>query len=84
MNFLDRAGNSFVKFLCKKLWPVASAKGETIVVVANRCGTQGKYTYAGSSAVLGLGNGLVKVYNVLSRDQRSLLIVDTLENPTYT
>lgn len=90
MNFLGHAGQEeiyddiFIKFLCRKLWPVASEKRETIVVAANRCGTQGKYTYAGSSAVIGLGNGLVKIYNVLGRGQRSLLIVDTLEIPTYT
>lgn len=90
MSFPGHAGQEeiyddiFIKSLCRKLWPVASAKRETIVVAANRCGTQGKYTYAGSSAVLGLGNGLVKIYNVLGRGQRSLLIVDTLEIPTYT
>lgn len=90
MNFPGRVGQKeiyddfFIKSLCRKLWPVASAERETIVVAANRCGTHGKHTYAGSSAVLGLGNGFVKIYSVLGRGQRSLLIVDTSVIPTYT
>ncbi|KAL3425868.1 carbon-nitrogen family protein [Phlyctema vagabunda] len=50
---------------------------EIIVIFANRCGTEDDATYAGSSAVLGIQAGEVKVYGILGRGEKELLVVDT-------
>lgn len=67
------------------LEPLIRAKdeGEIIVVLANRCGTEGETTYAGTSCVLGIEDGEVKVYGILGREERELLIVDTEQPPQF-
>ncbi|TQS32210.1 hypothetical protein Golomagni_07482, partial [Golovinomyces magnicellulatus] len=50
---------------------------EIIVVFCNRTGTEGEATYAGTSAVLGVLNGEVRVYGLLGRGSKELLVVDT-------
>ncbi|KFY31506.1 hypothetical protein V493_01035, partial [Pseudogymnoascus sp. VKM F-4281 (FW-2241)] len=55
--------------------------GEVIVVLANRSGTEGDATYTGTSAVLGIQRGEVKLYGVLGRGERELLVVDTSKRP---
>ncbi|OWO99811.1 hypothetical protein B2J93_6866 [Marssonina coronariae] len=66
-----------------RLEPVirAEAEGEIIVVFANRCGTEGQVVYAGTSAVIGIDAGEVKVYGLLGRGEKKLLVVDTDEEP---
>ncbi|KAJ5043044.1 uncharacterized protein L3040_004432 [Drepanopeziza brunnea f. sp. 'multigermtubi'] len=59
----------------------AEAKGEIIVIFANRCGTEDEVTYAGTSAVIGINEGEVKVYGLLGRGEKELLVVDTNELP---
>ncbi len=59
----------------------AEQEGEIIVVLANRCGTEGEAVYAGTSAVLGIQAGEVKVYGILGRGEKELLVVDTSEGP---
>jgi len=59
----------------------AEAVGEIIVVFANRCGTEEEVVYAGTSAVIGINNGEVKVYGLLGRGEKELLVVDTDERP---
>jgi protein N-terminal amidase len=56
-------------------------EGEIIVVLANRTGTEEEAVYAGTSCVLGIHGGEVKVYGVLGRGERELLIVDTNKPP---
>ncbi|KAH6686336.1 N-terminal amidase [Plectosphaerella plurivora] len=55
---------------------------ELIVVFCNRTGIEGEAVYAGTSAVIGVQDGEVKVYGVLGRGEKELLVVDT-ENPPY-
>ena len=50
---------------------------EVFVVFCNRCGSENGTTYAGTSTVLGIVDGEVKVYGLLGRGDRELLIVDT-------
>ncbi|CAL3965844.1 unnamed protein product [Diplocarpon coronariae] len=66
-----------------RLEPLIRAEGddEIIVVLANRCGTEGEAIYAGTSAVLGIQSGEVKVYGILGRGERELLVVDTKCTP---
>jgi hypothetical protein len=59
----------------------AETEGEIIVVLANRCGTEGEAVYAGTSAVLGIQSGEVKVYGILGRGEKELLVVDTNLRP---
>ncbi|KAF5658042.1 amino-terminal amidase, partial [Fusarium denticulatum] len=55
-------------------------QSEIIVVFCNRTGYEGDATYAGTSAVLGIHGGEVKVYGLLGRSEKNLLVVDT-DNP---
>jgi hypothetical protein len=55
----------------------AEDEGEIIIVLANRTGVEGEAVYAGTSAVLGIQAGEVKLYGVLGRGERELLVVDT-------
>lgn len=55
----------------------AEKEEEIIVVFANRCGVEGDATYAGTSAVIGIQNGVVCVYGLLGRGVQEVLMVDT-------
>lgn len=55
--------------------------GEIIIVLANRTGVEGDAVYSGTSAVLGIQSGEVKLYGVLGRGERELLVVDTSNRP---
>ncbi|UNI18959.1 hypothetical protein JDV02_005188 [Purpureocillium takamizusanense] len=54
---------------------------EIIVVFCNRTGTEDEATYAGTSAVIGIQDGEVKVYGLLGRGEKELLVVDTNDTP---
>ncbi|KAL2211395.1 carbon-nitrogen hydrolase, partial [Sarocladium strictum] len=56
-------------------------KDEIIVVFCNRSGSEEDATYAGTSAVLGILDGEVRVYGMLGRGEKSLLVVDTNNPP---
>ena len=61
---------------------IHSENGEEIIVVfANRTDTDGDIVYAGTSAVIGIHDGEVRVYGILGRSDRSLLVVDTNVEP---
>jgi len=66
-----------------RLEPLIRNEGEDeiIVVFANRTGIEGDATYAGTSAVLGIRSGEVRVYGVLGRGERELLVIDTSVRP---
>lgn len=55
---------------------------EIIIVFCNRIGHEDEVTYAGTSAVVGIQDGEVKVYGLLGRGEKELLVVDT-NNPPY-
>ncbi|KAM4056155.1 carbon-nitrogen hydrolase [Hirsutella rhossiliensis] len=54
---------------------------EIIVVFCNRCGIEGDVIFAGTSAVIGIQDGEVKVYALLGRCDKELLVVDTDSSP---
>jgi protein N-terminal amidase len=66
-----------------RLEPLIRAKteGKIIVVITNRCSSEDKALYAGSSAVIGIQDSEVKVYGILGRGEKELLVVDTSERP---
>lgn len=75
-----------ISYWIARLEPIIRAEttGEIIVVLANRCGTEGHATYAGTSAVLGIKDGEIGVYGILGRGVEELLVVDTDEPPKAT
>ncbi|KAF9775852.1 hypothetical protein IL306_006012 [Fusarium sp. DS 682] len=54
---------------------------EIVVVFCNRCGNEGEVLYTGTSAVIGIHDGEVKVYGLLGRGEKELLVVDTNTSP---
>lgn len=57
------------------------SREEVIIVFCNRSGAEGEAVYAGTSAVIGIHEGEVKVYGVLGRGVKELLVVDTDDPP---
>ena len=61
-----------------RLQPLIDADKERVVVLANRCGEEeGDARYAGTAAVMGLGNGKAKLWGIMGRGENGLLSVDT-------
>ncbi|KAK1972814.1 carbon-nitrogen hydrolase [Colletotrichum sublineola] len=58
-----------------------NSNDEIIVVLCNRSGIEDNAVYAGTSAVLGVQNGEVKIYGILGRGEKKLLVVDTNDAP---
>lgn len=59
----------------------AESQEEIIVIFCNRCGNEEEVLYAGTSAVIGIHDGEVKVYGLLGRGEKELLVVDTNNSP---
>jgi protein N-terminal amidase len=59
----------------------AESDEEIIIVICNRSGVEDDAVYAGSSAILGVQSGEVKVYGLLGRGDKKLLVVDTDQAP---
>ena len=56
-------------------------KDEVIVVFANRTGWEDSATYVGTSTVVGIQDGEIRVYGMLGRGEKKLLVVDTNKPP---
>ncbi|KJZ69195.1 hypothetical protein HIM_11412 [Hirsutella minnesotensis 3608] len=72
-----------LKYWVTRLEPIIRSENqdEIIVVFCNRTGYEGDVTYAGTSAVVGIQDGEVKVYGLLGRGEKELLVVDTNDTP---
>ncbi|KAJ4388952.1 hypothetical protein N0V93_006414 [Gnomoniopsis smithogilvyi] len=71
-------------YWARRLEPIIrdESRDELIIVFCNRTGIEDQTTvYAGTSAVIGIHQGEVKVYGLLGRGVKELLIVDTDEPP---
>lgn len=70
-------------YWAQRLEPVIRSESseEVIVVFCNRTGMEGNAVYAGTSAVIGVREGEVKVYGLLGRGVKELLLVDTDDPP---
>lgn len=66
-------------YWAERLGPIIRGKfqEEIIVVLANRCGTEGDTVYVGTSCVLGIKEGEVSIYGILGRGEERLLVADT-------
>lgn len=74
-----------LSYWLSRLEPLIRNEGEEeiIVVFANRSGTEEEAVYSGTSAVLGIKSGEVRVYGILGRGEKELLMVDTSQRPIY-
>ena len=57
--------------------------GEVLLVMANRCGEEDDARYAGSSCVMGVRDGMVKVYDILGKGEEGVLEVDTEKDAKF-
>ncbi|KAF2404430.1 N-terminal asparagine amidohydrolase-like protein [Trichodelitschia bisporula] len=62
---------------------VESVDTTTVVVFANRCGTEGSACYAGTSSVILVQNGKVSIYDVVGKMEEKCLVVDLTRAPKY-
>ncbi len=76
-----------------RLKPLVEADKEVITVFGNRCGTEpGKnplgieegVRYAGSSWIGKVGNGVVKIWEIMGRAKEGVIVVDTDNEPKWT
>ncbi len=68
-----------LKYWVERLKPIIDSNREDDVVIAicNRCGREGSVVYAGSSMVMNIKNGHVKIYDALTHNEEGFLVVDT-------
>ncbi|KAH7008190.1 hydrolase, carbon-nitrogen family protein [Ilyonectria destructans] len=79
----EEADMNTLTYWISRLEPIIRAEWdeEVIVVFANRTGSENEATYAGTSAVVGIKDGEVRVYGILGRGEKDLLVVDTEAPP---
>lgn len=79
----DKPDMETLSYWVARLKPLIQAKGdeEIIVVFCNRTGIEDEATYAGTSAVIGIRDGEVRLYGLLGRGVEELLVVDTDKEP---
>ncbi|MCJ1239804.1 Carbon-nitrogen hydrolase [Varicellaria rhodocarpa] len=61
----------------------SSSPAERIVVIANRCGKERDVTYAGTSTVMALEGGTVRVWGSMGEGEEGVLVVDTEEREEW-
>ena len=75
-----------------RLKPLVEADKEVVAVFANRCGgEEGKnplggeegVKYAGTSWIGKVGNGVVRIWEIMGRAEEGVIIVDTHEEPKF-
>lgn len=79
----DEPDMETITYWLTRLMPLVDVKDkdEVIVVFANRTGWEGSATYVGTSAVVGIQNGEIRIYGMLGRGEKKLLVVDTDKLP---
>ena len=65
-----------------RLKPLVEAEREVIAAFGNRCGEEG-VRYAGSSWVGKIGNGVVKICEIMGRAQEGVIVADTEKEPQW-
>ncbi len=84
---------STLSYWVGRLKPLVEAEKEVITVFGNRCGREaGKnplgveegVRYAGSSWIGKVGNGVVKIWDIMGRAEEGVIVVDTEKEPKWT
>ncbi|KAJ4388735.1 hypothetical protein N0V93_006195 [Gnomoniopsis smithogilvyi] len=75
----DEPDMETLTYWVQRMEPLIRAKteDEIIVVFCNRCGMEDDTVFAGTSAVIGIKQGEVRVYGLLGRCENKVLVVDT-------
>lgn len=69
-----------LSYWVERFGPLIKAEGEgTILVMANRCGVEGKACYAGTSTVMQVSRGEVNMWDICGKGEERCLVVDTEE-----
>jgi protein N-terminal amidase len=55
----------------------------TVVVCANRCGSEGSACYAGTSSVFAFGRGKVEIFDVCGKGEERCMVVDLMGRPKF-
>lgn len=72
-----------LSYWTERFQPVVDGDEDVVVVCANRCGREGDVIYAGTSTVLLLGKGRIRLWEVLGRAEEGCLVVDTGQAPCF-
>lgn len=84
---------STLSYWVERLKPLVEAEKEVIAVFGNRCGEEaGKnpvgveegVRYAGSSWIGKVGNGVVKIWEIMGRAEEGVIVADTEKEPKWT
>ena len=71
-----------LSYWIERLKPLVEAESEVIAAFGNRCGEEG-VRYAGSSWVGKVGNGVVKICEIMGRAQEGVIVADTEKEPKW-
>lgn len=84
---------STLSYWVGRLKPLVEAEKEVMTVFGNRCGEEAGRNpigdeegvrYAGSSWIGKVGNGVVKIWDIMGRAEEGVLVVDTEKEPKWT
>lgn len=65
-----------LRYWAQRMLPAVARAAPSVLVACNRVGVERGVAFAGSSAVLGLGGGRVRVYGAAGRGTEELLVCD--------
>lgn len=71
-----------LSYWIERLKPLVEAEREVIAAFGNRCGEEG-VRYAGSSWVGKVGNGVVKICEIMGRAEEGVIVADTEKEPKW-
>ena len=89
----DKPDLSTLSYWVGRLKPLVEAEKEVITVFGNRCGreegnnplgVEEDVRYAGSSWIGKVGNGVVKIWDIMGRAEEGVVVVDTEQEPMWT
>lgn len=66
-----------ISYWVERLRPVVEGEREVVCVMANRAGVEGAACYQGTSLVMKVGEGDVRIWEYLGKKTEGLLVVDT-------
>lgn len=83
---------STLSYWVERLKPLVDAEKEVMAVFANRCGQEAGKTplgieegvrYAGSSWIGRIGNGVLKIWEIMGRAEEGVIVADTEKEPKW-
>ncbi|KKY20573.1 putative protein n-terminal asparagine amidohydrolase [Diplodia seriata] len=79
--------NETLAYWLERFYPLINDSGAdrppVVLVIANRCGVEAGAVYAGTSTIMKIERGEVRIYDILGRAEESLLVVDLDQLPKF-